>query len=163
MVGNGLTDGQWWPRRFYDLLVRMCCKFLNLKDMTKKCPLQEKSPYVMPFHSALRCWILILSYIKLFLIILAVLWTDSLWYSYSTFNAALHSTDVVIEVSLAKQCDAENSLGLFSFTRFHLAFSHADSSFNSASGYVGSYKSAHISAKWSVKLHIPAAYSPSVY
>ena len=36
VVGNGLTDGQWWSRNFYDLLVSMCCKFLNLNDMTNK-------------------------------------------------------------------------------------------------------------------------------
>ena len=36
VVGNGLTDGQWCSRNFYDLLKSMCCKFLNLNDMTNK-------------------------------------------------------------------------------------------------------------------------------
>ena len=166
MVGNGLTDGQWWSRNFYDLLVSMCCKFLNLNDMTNKkvfvtgkmtltvsrtqtLSFLDKSCAVrscihqchlssMPSNSPLGYWKWILSYTKMFLIILAVRWDNSLCYSYCTFEDALHSTDVVIEASLAKRCYAENSLGLFSFTRCHLAFSHADSPFNSASGYVKS-------------------------
>ena len=76
----------------------------------------------MPFNSPLGYWKWILSYTKMFLIILAVRWDSSLCYSYSTFEDALHSTDVVIEASLAKRCYAENSLGLFSFTRCHLGF-----------------------------------------
>ena len=38
VVGNGLMGGQWRSRSFYDLLVPMYCKLINLNGMTKTKP-----------------------------------------------------------------------------------------------------------------------------